>query len=219
MKDKDIVRIYSDYGYNVYLAPKRRDDYDTKLPAKRGTFIEEVEVTWENVKHWVITKRVNLFTKRVIRFVDDEYQSEAELLEELRLRDLEMTRAEKQALILSTDDEFINYVLNCKDKEELKILYGEMVYLTNLNTYVIPEKNRLYIKARLEELESGVMKTELNPQKTEDVLGIFKNVNYEVAEVAEAPVEEKPVKKTTAKKTTGTKKTTTKKTTTKKKND
>ena len=218
MNDKDIVRIYSDYGYNVYLAPKRRDDYDVKLPAKRGTFIEEVEVTWENVRHWVITKRVNLFTKRVIRFVDDEYQSEAELLEELRLRDLEMTRAEKQALILSTDDEFINYVLNCKDKEELKILYGEMVYLTNLNTYVIPEKNRLYIKARLEELESGVMKTELNPQKTEDVLGIFKNVNYEVAEVTEAPVEEKPVKKTTAKKTT-TKKTTTKKTTAKKKND
>ena len=93
-----------------------------------------------------------------------------------------------------------------------------MVYLTNLNTYVIPEKNRLYIKARLEELESGVMKTELNPQKTEDVLGIFKNVKYEVAEVAETSVEEKPVKKTTARKTTA-KKTTAKKTTAKKKND
>jgi hypothetical protein len=200
MNDKDMVRIYSDYGYNVYLAPKKRDDYDTKLPARKGNEIEEVEVTWESVKFWVITKRMSLFKDRIVRFVNDEYQNEEELLAELKIRDLGMTRQEKQKLILSTDDKFVNYVLTSKDKDELKNLYGEMVYLTNLNTYVIPEKNRLYLKARMEELDAGVTRTELNPQKTEDVLGIFEGMEIEVAEIVE--VKDEPKKATTRKATT-----------------
>ena len=215
MKDTDLLMIYNDYSYKVYLPELRRGDFDVTLPAREGNDIEEVEVTWEQVKFWA--KRLpKMFRERVIRFSVENDTSEEEILKELRITNLEKTRNEIWKQILDSTDGFIEFVVECNDIVKLKKYYGEMVYLTNTNSYPIPEKNKLYLKARIEELDSGVINTDLRPSPMNDVLNIFAEEDkIEVAEVVEEEIVEEPkekVKKTTPKKTTTrTRKTTTKK--------
>ena len=208
MKDNDTLMIYNDFSYKVYLPEIRRGDFDVVLPARQGNDIEEVEVTWEQVKFWV--KRLSrLFKERIIRFSPENDMAEEDILKELRITNLEKTRKEIWEHIL-------DFVVNCRDINKLRKYYGELVYLTNTNSYPIPEKNRLYLKGRIEELETGVVNSDLRPSPMEDVLNIFapveENVEEEVAPIIETKEEPKTeAKKTTKKPTTRTRKTTTKK--------
>ena len=204
MKDNDTLMIYNDFSYKVYLPEIRRGDFDVVLPARQGNDIEEVEVTWEQVKFWV--KRLS----------PENDMAEEDILKELRITNLEKTRKEIWEHILDKGEDFINFVVNCRDINKLRKYYGELVYLTNTNSYPIPEKNRLYLKGRIEELETGVVNSDLRPSPMEDVLNIFapveENVEEEVAPIIETKEEPKTeAKKTTKKPTTRTRKTTTKK--------
>lgn len=215
MKDNDTLIIYNDFSYGVYLPEIRRGDFDVVLPARQGNDIEEVEVTWEQVKFWA-KRLARLFRERIIRFSPENDMVEEDILKELRITNLEKTRKEIWEHILDKGEEFINFVVDCRDINKLKKYYGELVYLTNTNSYPIPEKNRLYLKGRIEELETGVVNSDLRPSPMEDVLNIFaheeENVEEEVAPIIETKEEPKTeAKKTTKKATTRTRKTTTKK--------
>ena len=141
--------------------------------------------------------------------------AEEDILKELRITNLEKTRKEIWEHILDKGEEFINFVVDCRDINKLKKYYGELVYLTNTNSYPIPEKNRLYLKGRIEELETGVVNSDLRPSPMEDVLNIFAHEEENVEEVAPI-IETKEEPKTEAKKTTKKTTTRTRKTTTKK---
>lgn len=215
MKDNDTLIIYNDFSYGVYLPEIRRGDFDVVLPARQGNDIEEVEVTWEQVKFWA-KRLARLFRERIIRFSPENDMAEEDILKELRITNLEKTRKEIWEHILDKGEEFINFVVDCRDINKLKKYYGELVYLTNTNSYPIPEKNRLYLKGRIEELETGVVNSDLRPSPMEDVLNIFaheeENVEEEVAPIIETKEEPKTeARKTTKKTTTRTRKTTTKK--------
>ena len=215
MKDNDTLMIYNDFSYKVYLPEIRRGDFDVVLPARQGNDVEEVEVTWEQVKFWA-KRLARLFRERVIRFSPENDMAEEDILKELRITNLEKTRKEIWEHILDKGEEFINFVVDCRDINKLKKYYGELVYLTNTNSYPIPEKNRLYLKGRIEELETGVVNSDLRPSPMEDVLNIFtpaeESVEEEIAPIIETKEEPKTeAKKTTKKATTRTRKTTTKK--------
>ena len=215
MKDNDTLIIYNDFSYGVYLPEIRRGDFDVVLPARQGNDVEEVEVTWEQVKFWA--KRLSrLFRERIIRFSPENDMAEEDILKELRITNLEKTRKEIWEHILDKGEDFINFVVNCRDINKLRKYYGELVYLTNTNSYPIPEKNRLYLKGRIEELETGVVNSDLRPSPMEDVLNIFTPVEEDVEEEVAPIIETKEEPKTEAKKTTKKTTTRTRKTTTKK---
>ena len=172
MKDNDTLLIYNDFSYKVYLPEIRRGDFDVVLPARQGNDVEEVEVTWEQVKFWA-KRLARLFRERVIRFSPENDMAEEDILKELRITNLEKTRKEIWEHILDKGEDFINFVVECRDINKLRKYYGELVYLTNTNSYPVPEKNRLYLKGRIEELETGVVNSDLRPSPMEDVLNIF----------------------------------------------
>ena len=112
---------------------------------------------------------------------------------------MDRNRKEIWEHILDKGEDFINFVVNCRDINKLRKYYGELVYLTNTNSYPIPEKNRLYLKGRIEELETGVINSDLRPSPMEDVLNIFAPVEENVEEEIAPIIETKEEPKTEAK--------------------
>ena len=145
----------------------------------------------------------NIFTKRKLRF---EPEMEEEVFKALNINLARekgsFTREDIEYMILNPNDEVINTILSITDKAVIDKFLSQLIYLKNTNKYFIADKVENYIRARKEELEQGLRKSELEGQPTENVPVVDEDVE---TGVIEEEIEEVKVEKP---KTTRTRKTT-----------
>ena len=113
------------------------------------------------------------------------------------------TREDIEYMILNPNDDVISTILSITNKSVIDMFLSQLIYLKNTNKYFIADKVENYIRARKEELEQGLRKSELEGQPTENVPVVEEEVETGVVdeEVKEEIKVEKP-KNTRTRKTT-----------------
>jgi hypothetical protein len=72
-------------------------------------------------------------------------------------------------MILYPTDSVLKRITEIDKLTTIDAFLSLLVYLKNTNKYLIAEKVELYIRARKEEIEQGIRKSELEVDKTENV--------------------------------------------------
>ncbi len=196
-KDTDMINIYNDYDYNLYMPTANSMEGDYILKPKIDGEPYFIPVYWRDVVH--VNRISKVFKNKNVRF-DSEIEEEA--YKQLRIdfsREKDVySRQEIENMIVNPTDEVLEKIVAIRDLKTIETFLSQLVSLKNTNKYFIAEKVELYIRARKQELEEGIIHSELEVTPTEKIdLAV-------VEEEKEENVEEKP-KKTTTKKTATTK--------------
>jgi hypothetical protein len=204
-KNTDILDIYNDYDYKLYMdSLNPLEDYI--LPPKiEGVEPYYVSVPWQDIV--AVNRKSKVFKHQKIRFSPD---NEEEALKQLRI-DLNkeknsFSRSEVENMILNGNDFVLQQILKIDDVSVIDTFLSQLVALKNTGKYNISIKTEEYIRARKEELELNIKKTELEVIPTEQVdLGVVEEDAEEIVEDEvkdEVETEEKAPVKKTARKTT-----------------
>lgn len=205
LRNDDMINVYNDYDNKIFAPSVDPRGNDLVFPPKA----EDGEpyymyLPFIEIKNLHRLDR-NIFTKRKLRF---EPEMEEEVFRSLNInlaREIEsFTREEIEDMILNPSDNVIKTILSITDKAVIDKFLAQLIYLKNTNKYFIASKVEDYIRARKEELEQGLRKSELEGQPTENIPVVEEEVEVGVIE-EEVVVEEKPKAKTATKtKTTRT---------------
>lgn len=180
-KDIDLINVYNDYDYKIYAPSANKNDADYVLNPKISD--DEpyyTQMLWRDIKF--ININSTAIRERKIRF---EPSIEDEVYQQLRINiDREKnlySRQQIEDMIINSNDEIIKEILSITDIGILDKFLSQYVYLENTNKYDLSNKLEMYIRARKEELENGIKKTELEVTPT---------LNQKVKNVETAVVEE-----------------------------
>lgn len=206
-KDTDTINVYNDYDYKIYMGSANQLDSDYVLLPKVDGEPYLVSVLWRDIVK--ANQKSILIKQQAIRFEEDK---EEEAYKQLRIN-LEREKdsySKKQIedMILNPSDEVLNTIVSVNKLSTIETFLSQLVILKNTNKYFIAEKVELYIRARKEEIISGIRKSELEVTPTENIeMAIVEETIEEVDKIEEVEVKKTPTtpKKTTPRKTTVTK--------------
>lgn len=167
IKDNDLVNVYNDYDCNIYVDSQQVDG-GYKLPPKIDSEPYYVELLWKDIKK--ANSISSNFRVRKLRF-DPEIEEEA--LKQLRI-DVEkdkncFSREEIKEMILHPSDYALKRIVAIDNVATIESFLNTLIALKNTNSYFIAEKVELYIRARKEELEEKIKRSELEVDETENV--------------------------------------------------
>lgn len=167
IKDNDLVNVYNDYDCNIYVDSQQVDG-GYKLPPKIDSEPYYVELLWKDIKK--ANSISSNFRIRKLRF-DPEIEEEA--LKQLRI-DVEkdkncFSREEIKEMILHPSDYALKRIVAIDNVATIESFLNTLIALKNTNSYFIAEKVELYIRARKEELEEKIKRSELEVDETENV--------------------------------------------------
>lgn len=204
LKNDDMINVYNDYDNKIFAPSVDPRGNDLIFPPKT----EDGEPYYVYLPFAEIRNMhrldKNIFTKRKLRF---EPEMEEEIFRMLNInlaRETEsFTREDIEYMILNPNDDVISTILSITNKSVIDMFLSQLIYLKNTNKYFIADKVENYIRARKEELEQGLRKSELEGQPTENVPVVDEEVETGVVdeEVKEEIKVEKP-KNTRTRKTT-----------------
>jgi len=209
-KDADLINVYSDYDYTIYVPNVNKLEGDYVLKPKIDGEPYYIPVLWRDI---VNANRIsNRIKAREIRFEGD---IEAEAYKQLRIdlvREKDTyTREQIETMILNPSDEVLEKIVTIRDVKTIETILSQLIALKNTNQFFIAEKLEMYIRARKEELSKGLRISELEITPTENIdLAVVEDIEeeVEVEEIEVAPVVTKPVVKQVAKAKAPIKKTT-----------
>ncbi|WP_252241667.1 hypothetical protein [Clostridium sp. ZBS18] len=190
INDNDYVKVYSDYDYKIYMPSSNSLDGGYILEGKINSEPYYVEVLWKDVVK--VNQMSNAFKHRQVRFEEN--------VEELALKQLRIdinrdknsyTRDDIERIVKNPTDTDIKNITLIDDLEVIETFISQLVYLKNTNKFFVSDKLELYLRARKEELQEGIRKTELEVDETEKTI--------ETAVVESEIDEEKPKKSRPAK--------------------
>ena len=200
IKDNDLVNVYNDYDCNIYVDSQQVDG-GYKLPPKIDSEPYYVELLWKDIKK--ANSISSNFRVRKLRFEDS---IEEEALKQLRI-DIEkdknsFSRDEIKEMILHPSDYALKRIVAIDNVATIESFLNTLIALKNTNSYFIAEKVELYIRARKEELEEKIKRSELEVDETENVeMAVVPEDSEEVVEEVKpkASKTSKPKAKTTTK--------------------
>ncbi|OSA92832.1 UNVERIFIED_ORG: hypothetical protein B2H93_13475 [Clostridium botulinum] len=197
IKDSDYINVYMDYDYIMHMPTSNPLDGGYELQPKIDGEPYYVSVLWKDVMR--VNPISEAFKKKIIRFEPDmEEQAYRQLRIDFKREKNSYARDEIEEMILHPNDEVLQKIVDVDKLTVINAFLSQLVYLKNTNKYMIAEKVELYIRARKEELQKGLRKSELVVDKTENVES---NVELGVADedVQEDNIVEKPKKGRTSK--------------------
>ena len=190
--DNEYVDVYHDFDHKLYAPGNNGAGYVLE-PKNEDGEIFCTQMLWRDVRN--LNNKTRVFKKGKVRF---EESIEADAYAQLRIipekeKDY-YTQQRIEEMITNPSDDILKEILSIKNEKVLKTFLTTFIGLKNTNQYFLADKMEIYIRARIEEVKKGVMKSELLVTPTVNEVAIEENVVEEVAE----EVEEKP-KKTTRK--------------------
>lgn len=205
IKENDYVDVYHDYDFKTYIPSENPNDPGYELPPKIDNEPYYVSVLWKDIMK--ANMKSDNFKNQSIRFAPDV---EEQALKQLRIdinRDKNSySRDEIERMIIYPTDLVLEKITAIDKLTTIDAFLSLLVYLKNTNKYMIGEKIELYIRARKEEIEQGIRKSELEVDKTENIeLAVVpeENSSEKIEETNDESVEKETtskVKKTTTKK-------------------
>ena len=192
-KDTDLINIYNDYDYKIYMPSANKLDEDYILSPKIDGEPYYVPALWRDV---VNANRISKQIKaRVIRFEENiEEEAYKQLRIDLTREKDTYTREQIETMILNPNDEVLEQIVSIRDIKVIETFLSQLISLKNTNQFFIAEKIELYIRARKEELQQGLNHSELEITPTENIdLAVVEDIVEEV-KVVETKT---PVKKAT----------------------
>lgn len=168
IKDNDLVKVYNDYDCNIYVNSQQVEGGYKLEPKINGDEPYYVELLWKDIKK--ANSISSNFRIRKLRF-DPEIEEEA--LKQLRI-DVEkdkncFSREEIKEMILHPSDYALKRIVAIDNVATIESFLNTLIALKNTNSYFIAEKVELYIRARKEELEEKIKRSELEVDETENV--------------------------------------------------
>lgn len=199
-KNTDFLQIYNDYDYTLYMdSLNPLEDYT--LPPKIEGEPYYVTVSWQDIV--ATNQRSKAFKHQKLRFTkEDEEQAYKQLRIDLSREKNSFSRTQIESMILHASDFVLEQILKIDDLNVISTFLSQLIALKNTGRYNVSVKVEEYIRARKEELELNIKKTELEVIPTEKVdLGVVEEDAEKVIE-DEGEAEEKAPAKKTARKTT-----------------
>lgn len=168
INDNDFVNVYSDYDYTIYMPSSNKSDGGYKLEGKTDGEPYYVEVLWKDVVK--ANQKSTMFKYQKIRFAEDiEEQAYKQLRIDINRDKNSYSRDDIERIIKSPTDTDLKNILLIDDKSVINEFLSQLVYLKNSNQYNISDKLELYIRARKEELDEGIRKSELEVDETKNI--------------------------------------------------
>lgn len=202
LRNEDMLNVYNDYDSKIFCPSVDPRGLDIVFPQK-DEYDEPfyVSLPFAEIKN-IHRIDKNLFIRRMLRFETEEIENEVykQLNINLAREKESFTRDEIENMILNPNDEVINTILSITNKSVIDTFLSQLIYLKNTNKYFIADKIENYIRARKEELEQGIRKSELEGQPTENAPVIDEEVETAVVEEEIEPKVTKPRTRTRAKK-------------------
>ncbi|WP_297993918.1 hypothetical protein [uncultured Clostridium sp.] len=200
LRNDDMINVYNDYDNKIFAPSVDPRGNDLVFPPKTEDGEPYyVYLPFSEIRNMHRLDK-NIFTKRKLRF---ELEMEEEIFRMLNInlaREAEsFTRKDIEYMILNPDDNVINTILSITNKSVIDMFLSQLIYLKNTNKYFIADKVENYIRARKEELEQGLRKSELEGQPTENIPVVDEEVETGVVN-EEAKIEKS--KNTRVRKTT-----------------
>lgn len=199
-KDTDMINIYNDYDYNLYMPTANSMEGDYILKPKIDGEPYFIPVYWRDVVH--VNRISKVFKNKNVRF-DSEIEEEA--YKQLRIdfsREKDVySRQEIENMIVNPTDEVLEKIVAIRDLKTIETFLSQLVSLKNTNKYFIAEKVELYIRARKQELEEGIIHSELEVTPTEKIdLAVVEEDKEEITEKEQDKIVEEKATKTPVKK-------------------
>lgn len=199
--DNDFVDVYNDYDFKIYAPGNSGYGYALEPKTEEGEKMY-VSMSFRDVRN--ISAKSGVFKTGKLRF---EESIENDIYKQLKINpdvDKEYyTREQIEEMLLHPNDDVLAEIVAINDKNTLEKFLSLFIGLKNSNEYFLADKVEMYIRARIEEVENNIRKSELlvTPTKNETV------------EIETAVVEDEDVVEETQHKKTTTRKPRTKKTT------
>lgn len=168
IKDSDYINVYMDYDYMMHMPTSNPLDGGYELPPKIDGEPYYVSVLWKDVMR--VNPISEAFKKKIIRFESDmEEQAYRQLRIDFKREKNSYARDEIEKMILHPNDEVLQKIVDIDKLTVINAFLSQLVYLKNTNKYMIAEKVELYIRARKEELQKGLRKSELVVDRSENI--------------------------------------------------
>lgn len=168
INDNDSINVYSDYDYTIYMPSSNKLDGGYKLEGKSDGEPYYVEVLWKDVVK--ANQKSTMFKHQKIRFAEEiEEQAYKQLRIDINRDKNSYSRDDIERIIKNPTDTDLKNILLIDDKNTINSFLSQLVYLKNSNRYNISDKLELYIRARKEEIDSGLRKTELEVDETKNI--------------------------------------------------
>lgn len=221
-KEDTYIEVYTEFDNSFYLPTmvKNGIGYVAEKVNDNGE-VNPVFIPWSDVKY--INRISSVFKTGKLKF-GDEFREEVykQLKIDIKKESKYYSREKIEYMIINSNDEYIEEILNIKDLGILQTFVAILTALENTNEYNISNKVATYIRARHDELVEGIKKSEFtvvpsrDEEKKAELEEILEESNEELEEKSNEEVEKKSneeVEKT--KVSTGTRKTSKAKSTTK----
>jgi hypothetical protein len=168
IKENDYIDVYHDYDFKTYIPSENPLDPGYELPPKIDGEPYYVSVLWKDIMK--ANMKSENFKNQSIRFAPDvEEQAYKQLRIDINKDKNSYSRDEIERMILYPTDSVLKRITEIDKLTTIDAFLSLLVYLKNTNKYLIAEKVELYIRARKEEIEQGIRKSELEVDKTENV--------------------------------------------------
>ena len=168
IKETDYVDVYHDYDFKTYIPSENPLDPGYELPPKIDGEPYYVSVLWKDIMK--TNMKSENFKNQSIRFAPDiEEQAYKQLRIDINRDKNSYSRDEIERMILYPTDTVLKKITEIDKLTTIDSFLSLLVYLKNTNKYLIAEKVELYIRARKEEIEEGIRKSELEIDETENI--------------------------------------------------
>lgn len=168
IKENDYVEVYHDYDFKTFIPSENPNDPGYELPPKIDGEPYYVSVLWKDIMK--ANMKSDNFKNQSIRFSPE---IEEQALKQLRIdinRDKNSySRDDIERMILYPNDTILKKITEIDKITTIDAFLSLLVYLKNTNKYLVSEKVELYIRARKEEIEQGIRKSELEVDATENI--------------------------------------------------
>lgn len=168
IKENDYVDVYHDYDFKTWIPSDNANDPGYELPPKIDNEPYYVSVLWKDIMK--ANMKSENFKNQSIRFAPDiEEQALKQLRIDINKDKNSYSRDEIERMIIHPTDLVLEKITAIDKLTTIDTFLSLLVYLKNTNKYMIGEKIELYIRARKEEIEQGIRKSELEVDKTENI--------------------------------------------------
>lgn len=194
LKNDDLISVYNDYDSPLYANSSDPRGIDWVFKTKVNDEPYMVQIPLFELRH-IYRTAPNVIKNRYLRICEEQ---EAEIMKlfniDLSKEKDSFTREEIEEMLIHPTNHVIETILKIKSKDIIDRFLQQLVYLKNINKYHISGKVEEYIRARKEELASGVINTELEGQETLNDPVVNDNVDIAVIEEKEVYLTEKEEK-------------------------
>lgn len=170
LRNDDMINVYNDYDNKIFAPSVDPRGNDLVFPPKTEDGEPYyVYLPFSEIRNMHRLDK-NIFTKRKLRFEEGMEEEIFRMLNINLAREIEsFTREDIEHMILNPNDDVINTILSITNKSVIEMFLSQLIYLKNTNKYFIADKVENYIRARKEELDQGLRKSELEGQPTENI--------------------------------------------------